>query len=66
MGDRPARRLTPGRHLECFMNENETSLAALRGRPLAFLFRYVRLHPIGHAVVLASVLLAVLCSVSSQ
>jgi ATP-binding cassette subfamily B protein len=48
------------------MNENETSLAALRGRPLAFLFRYVRLHPAGHSVVLASVVLAVLCSVSSQ
>ena len=43
-----------------------TTLSALRGRPLAFLFRYIRLHPIGHAVVLVSVLLAVVCSVSTQ
>ena len=48
------------------MNDTETSLAALRGRPLRFLFRYVRLHPLGHAMVLVSVLLAVTCSVSTQ
>jgi ATP-binding cassette, subfamily B, bacterial len=56
----------PGRHLECFMIETETSLAAFRGRPMAFLFRYVGLHPVGHAVVLVSVLAAVGCSVSTQ
>ena len=48
------------------MTDLETTLAGLRGRPLAFLFRYVRLHPAGHAVVMISVLLAVLCSVSTQ
>jgi ATP-binding cassette subfamily B protein len=41
-------------------------LAALRGRPLGFLFHYVRRHPVGHAIVLVSVLLAVACSVSTQ
>jgi ATP-binding cassette subfamily B protein len=48
------------------MNQTESSLAALRGRPLAFLFRYVRLHPIGHTIVLVSVLIAVSCSVTTQ
>ena len=35
-------------------------------RPLRFLAHYVARHPIGHAIVLMSVLAAVLCSVSSQ
>ena len=48
------------------MNATETSLAALRARPLRFLFRYIRQHPLGHAIVLVSVLLAVGCSVSTQ
>ncbi len=48
------------------MTDTDTILARLRGRPLAFLFRYVRLHPVGHAVVLVSVLAAVTCSVSTQ
>ncbi|MSP03209.1 MAG: ABC transporter ATP-binding protein [Acetobacteraceae bacterium] len=48
------------------MNDADTRLAALRGRPLAFLFRYMGLHPFGHAVVLIAVLLAVVCSVSTQ
>ena len=33
---------------------------------MAFLFRYIGLHPAGHAVVMISVLLAVVCSVSTQ
>jgi ATP-binding cassette subfamily B protein len=41
-------------------------LPALRGRPLAFLFHYIRRHPTGHLTVLASVLIAVACSVSTQ
>jgi ATP-binding cassette subfamily B protein len=41
-------------------------LPALRGRPLAFLFTYVRRHPFGHLTVLLSVLVAVTCSVSTQ
>jgi ATP-binding cassette subfamily B protein len=37
-----------------------------RDRPLAFLLRYVMRHRLGHAVVLVSVFLAVLCSVGTQ
>jgi len=48
------------------MTQTETSLAGLRGRPMAFLFRYIRLHPVGHGIVLAAVLLAVSCSVTTQ
>jgi ATP-binding cassette subfamily B protein len=36
------------------------------GRPLAFIFRYVRRRPIAHAIVLAAVLAAVACSVGAQ
>lgn len=39
---------------------------ALRGRPLAFLFSYMRHHPAGHLTVLFSVIVAVTCSVSTQ
>src|ERR1700691_4793775 len=35
-------------------------------RPLAFVFRYVRLRPVSHAVILAAVLGAVVCSVGTQ
>jgi ATP-binding cassette, subfamily B, bacterial len=35
-------------------------------RPLAFVFHYVRLRPISHAVILAAVLCAVACSVGTQ
>ena len=35
-------------------------------RPLAFVFRYVRLRPLSHAVILAAVLAAVACSVGTQ
>ncbi|TMI99254.1 MAG: ABC transporter ATP-binding protein [Alphaproteobacteria bacterium] len=35
-------------------------------RPFAFIFRYVRRRPIGHAVILAAVLAAVGCSVTTQ
>ena len=37
-----------------------------RHRPIAFLWRYVAQNPLGHAVVLASVVLAVLASVTTQ
>src|SRR4051794_18233417 len=43
-----------------------TALPSLRGRPLAFLFNYVRRHPAGHLTVLLSVIVAVTCSVSTQ
>jgi ATP-binding cassette, subfamily B, bacterial len=42
------------------------ALVALRRRPLGFLFRFIRRRPIGHAVILFSVLAAVVCSVSTQ
>ena len=35
-------------------------------RPLAFVFHYVRLRPLSHAVILAAVLTAVACSVGTQ
>src|SRR5580700_3635999 len=35
-------------------------------RPLAFVFHYVRLRPVSHAVILAAVLTAVACSVGTQ
>jgi len=38
----------------------------LRGRPLAFLFTYARRHPVGHLVVLLSVIVAVACGVGAQ
>ena len=37
-----------------------------RGRPLAFLLHYVRRHPVGHAIVLTSVVVAVVCAVCTQ
>jgi ATP-binding cassette subfamily B protein len=42
------------------------NLSALRGRPLAFLFSYIRRHPAGHLTVLLSVVVAVTCAVSTQ
>ena len=42
------------------------SLPAFRGRPLAFLFSYIRRHPAGHLTVLLSVIVAVACGVSTQ
>ncbi len=41
-------------------------LSRLAGRPLAFLFSFIRRHAVGHSVILISVLLAVICSVSTQ
>ena len=35
-------------------------------RPLAFIFRYVRLRPLSHAIILSAVLAAVICSVGTQ
>lgn len=42
------------------------TLLGLRGRPIRFLMHFVARHPWGHAAVLASVLVAVLCSVLTQ
>jgi ATP-binding cassette subfamily B protein len=41
-------------------------MTSYRGRPLAFLLHYVRRHSAGHAVVLASVIVAVVCAVCTQ
>jgi ATP-binding cassette subfamily B protein len=41
-------------------------LCGYANRPLAFIFRYVRLRPISHTVILVAVLGAVACSVSTQ
>src|SRR5690348_6573632 len=41
-------------------------LCGYANRPLAFIFRYVRLRPLSHAVILTAVLAAVACSVSTQ
>jgi ATP-binding cassette, subfamily B, bacterial len=46
--------------------DTELSLSRLRGRPMAFLWRYIGLHPAGHATVLITVLIGVTCSVSTQ
>jgi ATP-binding cassette, subfamily B, bacterial len=42
------------------------TMQRLRRGPLRFLLHYVAAHPVGHAVVLSSVLAAVVCSVSTQ
>ena len=36
------------------------------GHPVAFMFRYIRLRPVSHLVILIAVLSAVACSVSTQ
>jgi ATP-binding cassette, subfamily B, bacterial len=41
-------------------------LCSYANRPLAFIFRYLRLRPLSHAVILAAVLGAVACSVGTQ
>lgn len=48
------------------MRQNPTVLPGFQGHPFKFLARYVRRRPVGHAVVLASVLTAVACSVGTQ
>jgi ATP-binding cassette subfamily B protein len=41
-------------------------LCGYASRPLAFVFHYVRLRPMSHAIILAAVLSAVACSVGTQ
>ncbi|KAF1009256.1 MAG: ABC transporter ATP-binding protein [Burkholderia sp.] len=45
---------------------HNAKLSSYASRPLAFLFRYIRKHPIAHLIVLASVLAAVGCALGSQ
>ncbi len=46
--------------------ESRPALPALQGRPLSFLFSYIKRHPSGHLVILLSVIVAVTCGVSTQ
>src|ERR1700733_7844864 len=48
------------------MNSPMADLCGYSSRPLAFIFRYVRLRPLSHAIILTAVLAAVLCSVGTQ
>jgi ATP-binding cassette, subfamily B, bacterial len=43
-----------------------SDLSGYAARPLAFVYRYLRLRPISHAVILGAVLAAVVCSVGTQ
>ncbi|KVD13520.1 ABC transporter [Burkholderia ubonensis] len=47
-------------------NAYNAKLSSYAHRPLAFLFRYIRLHPVAHFIVLFSVLAAVGCALGSQ
>jgi ATP-binding cassette, subfamily B, bacterial len=46
--------------------QGATDLSRLHARPIGFLWHYVRRHPWGHGIVFASVLVAVICAVSTQ
>jgi len=48
------------------MNTRMAELTGYAGSPLAFVFRYIRMRPAAHAVILIAVLSAVLCSVGTQ
>ena len=48
------------------LGQAQGDLSRLRARPLGFLWHYVRQHPLGHAIVFLSVLVAVICAVSTQ
>ena len=48
------------------LGQDVGGLSRLRARPLGFLWHYVRRHPWGHACVFLSVLVAVICAVSTQ
>ncbi len=43
-----------------------SDLSGYASRPLAFIYRYLRLRPLSHAVILGAVLAAVACSVGTQ
>ncbi len=48
------------------LRRNNDRPPRIPARPLAFLFRYVRRHPVGHAIVLSAVLVAVACGAGTQ
>ncbi|HKT66288.1 MAG TPA: ABC transporter ATP-binding protein [Burkholderia sp.] len=47
-------------------NAHNAKLSSYAHRPIAFLFRYIRLHPVAHLIVFCSVLAAVGCALGSQ
>jgi ATP-binding cassette, subfamily B, bacterial len=47
-------------------NAHNAKLASYAHRPLAFLFRFIRRHPLAHTIVLCSVFAAVGCALASQ
>jgi len=63
---RPARRATAPRPGQPPPAPKPGGLPSLRGRPLAFLYNYIKRHPAGHLTILLSVIVAVTCSVSTQ
>ena len=48
------------------LRRNNDRPARIPARPLAFLFRYVRHHALGHAIIFSAVLIAVACSTGTQ
>ena len=52
--------------LDCSVSDHRTAGRRPACGPFGFLFHYVRRHPLGHAVVLVSVVLAVVAAVSTQ
>src|ERR1700722_3756647 len=48
------------------MNSRMADLCGYAPRPLAFIFRYIRLRPLSHAAIIIAVLGAVVCSVGTQ
>ncbi len=48
------------------MHDPVPDLCDYASRPLAFVFRYIRLRPVSHAIILTAVLGAVCCSVGTQ
>nr|WP_294519853.1 ABC transporter ATP-binding protein [uncultured Rhodopila sp.] len=63
---RPARKATAPRPSQPPPAPKPGGLPSLRGRPLAFLYNYIKRHPAGHLTILMSVIVAVTCSVSTQ
>jgi ATP-binding cassette subfamily B protein len=47
-------------------NDHNAGLAKYSSRPIAFLYRYIRQHPLSHLAVLISVFTAVGCALASQ
>jgi ATP-binding cassette subfamily B protein len=66
MTDRQHAYVSPAASSVAHTNAHNARLATYANRPLAFLFRYIRKHPLAHIIVLLSVFLAVGCSLASQ